>query len=88
MAGTLTEYFQNTFTNELTNALFIALIFGLILADLRKYFPLEWVFKKFEVESGFIKLILFPLYYISLLTVGLLGVFLVVYFLWLMDLLL
>lgn len=88
MVGTLTEYFQNTFTNELTNTLFLALIFGLILADLRKYFPIEWVFKRFKVKSGFIKLILFPLYYLSLLTVGLLGVFLVVYFLWLIDFLL
>lgn len=82
------SYFQLTFSNELTNALFIAIIFGLIVTDMRNYLPIEYLFRQFKIKSGYIKLLLFPFYYIFLITGGLIGLFLVIFVLWLISLIL
>jgi len=82
------QYFQNTFNEQLTNTLFIAIIFGLVIADLRKYFPIEAFFNLCKIKNPSWKILLFLPYYGLLVTAGLVGVFGVVFFFWLISLIL
>jgi|APSaa5957512576_1039674.scaffolds.fasta_scaffold00925_21 hypothetical protein len=81
---TLQEYFALTFSRELTSALFISVIYGLVVFDIRRHLEIETFFKKFNVPL-FLRILIFPLYWIAIVTIGLIGVFVVVYYLFYLD---
>ena len=81
----LTQYFQSTFSGELTNSLFIVIIFGLVITDLRKYFPIEKFFEEIKIKNVFLKIFLFSVYYFLLISAGTIGVYCVVAFSWLIS---
>jgi len=65
--------------NELTYALLVAVFYGLILSDLKKYFPIENIFSFFRINDLWIKLLIFPLYYIGIVVIGVLGLIFVLF---------
>ena len=85
MVQSLANYFSDTFSGQLTNALFIGVIYALIVDDLRKIFA-DWTLKKFQINSIFWKITINLLSFIPSLVLGLIGVFCVVFFLWLLSL--
>jgi len=86
MVQTLISYLKDTFAGQLNNALFISVIYALIVDDLRKFFA-DKIIHMFKIKSMFWKVILKLLAFIPSLVLGLLGVFCVVSFLWLLSLL-
>lgn len=80
------DYARHIFGGELTNALLIALAYGLILNDLRTYLDIEKFFDKCKIRKPIWKVLLFAPYYFLVLTIGLLGLFVVIFVFWLVSL--
>lgn len=83
----LIEYARPIFAGELTNTLLVALAYGLILNDLRKYLPIEKFFKKCKIKNIYLKILSFMIYYFLLITIGIFGLFLVIFVFWLVSIL-
>lgn len=90
MAEPLTQYLTETFSGQLNNALIISVIYALVVDDIRKWIEglvlkSDWkIFKSFK-NSFACKILLKLLAFVPALVFGLMALFLVVFFFWLMS---